>query len=709
MKGILFFLFSTFLFSEEYLKLTLLSKEKEFLKEYDHPNIPKIEDIHIKEGFLIYYPNGKPPIVYKFKGNKKEIFFEEKNLIKFTLSFKECEDLSEVEGFFKVTPEKEIKDFPFDKNYYFLLLKDLKEIYLKEGNYKIEELEGKYFYPKIADFKENELIFYPSFKSEIFVSDQKGERFDFCKSRITYEVSNYGKRCEDLKNFNYKEGSNFYYTFPSKANIKFDVFCEGGGVFSKVFKSIEIGKKFFINLNRLGKIEGLIKDKKGNPVKEYPLSIYYNDETIPLKETKTDEKGYFAFNNLKSGDYIIKDSPEYTFLEGKYLDYKSEKETMAMIGIPEISVRISPGYKGTYFEEKVYLKEGEKKFIELEMPDFKIWEGKVLSELNEPIPDVSIYYEGKEIGKTDFEGKFKIEIKEGVENYVTFSKIGYSIHREKISENLSDIIILKGLGTFKAKIYLSKDFDYSLMNYIFKELKIFKEDEKITARQAQIKITKDILDYECELEEGTYTFKILGKKFKPFTSSPFTIYSGKDYDYGTINLELKEKEEEEKQIKILIKNPDETPAYASVIINIVPLTEENSLFLSKSTNENGLCIIDFPSENFYYDFLYAESEKGFILLEKEELEIYKNLFSFEINLKVGNSLKIKIENLEDKNKPYELILRFKNGIIKEKILFGEEKIYKNLISPVEIEILFEDSTIWKERIELKEGENLVVI
>jgi len=131
---LLLIFFPSFLFSEEYLKLILLSKEKEYVKEYDFPNIPEMNDIKIKEGFLIYYPNGKPPIAYIFNENKKEIFFEEKNLKKFSINFKECEYLTDIKGSFKIFPEKESKDFPFDKNYYFILLKDLKEISLKEGD-----------------------------------------------------------------------------------------------------------------------------------------------------------------------------------------------------------------------------------------------------------------------------------------------------------------------------------------------------------------------------------------------------------------------------------------------------------------------------------------------------------------------------------------------------------------------------------------------
>jgi len=582
---------------------------------------------------------------------------------------------------------------------------------LKEGNYKIENLDGKYLYPYKLDFKEKEIIFYPSFKSEIFIEDQKGEKFSFCKSRINLEVSKYGKGCESYKTLYYKEGSNYFYTFPSKGNIKFDIFCEGGEFFSKSFKSIEIGEKFFINLKRLGKIEGYIKDKKGNPVKDYPISIYSSDETIPLQEKKTDKNGHFSFKNLKSGNYKIKDTPKYFFAEGKNFDLKSQRETLAMVVLPEISARSSPGDKGTYFEEEIDLKEGEEKFIELEMPDFKIWEGKVLSESNEPLPDVSIYYESKEIGKTDGEGNFKIEVKEGIEKYVVFSKIGFSLHREKISENLPNVIILKELGAFKVKIYFPKDFDHSLMNYIFDELKIFKEDGSELEVSSELKFIKNELYYKTELEEGTYIFKILGKKFKPFTSSPFTIYAGKDYDYGTINLELKEKEEEKekREVKILFKDPDDEPALAKVIIEVIPVEDGNSTLIGSHTDENGIFIIGNLPQNFYFNFLYAESEKGFIFLERQELEIYKNLNSFEIKLKLGNFLKVKIENLEEKKEPYDLFIRFKNGAISEKISFGEEKIYKNLISPIEVEILFEGATIWKEKLELKEGENIIVI
>jgi hypothetical protein len=148
---------------------------------------------------------------------------------------------------------------------------------------------------------------------------------------------------------------------------------------------------------------------------------------------------------------------------------------------------------------------------------------------------------------------------------------------------------------------------------------------------------------------------------------------------------------------------------AKVIIEVIPVEDGNSTLIGSHTDENGIFIIGNLPQNFYFNFLYAESEKGFIFLERQELEIYKNLNSFEIKLKLGNFLKVKIENLEEKKEPYDLFIRFKNGAISEKISFGEEKIYKNLISPIEIEILFEGATIWKEKLELKEGENIIVI
>jgi outer membrane receptor protein involved in Fe transport len=55
-----------------------------------------------------------------------------------------------------------------------------------------------------------------------------------------------------------------------------------------------------------GKIIGLVRDKRDyTPIKNATVSIYSNSDSIKLSGTNTDGTGFFAFNNLKSGNYGI--------------------------------------------------------------------------------------------------------------------------------------------------------------------------------------------------------------------------------------------------------------------------------------------------------------------------------------------------------------------------------------------------------------------
>ncbi|MEJ5165941.1 MAG: hypothetical protein WHV67_02810, partial [Thermoanaerobaculia bacterium] len=59
----LLIIFGNLKFSEEYLKVSFFTKDKELIKDYEK-NIQEISDFPQKEGFANCYPNGKLPIVY---------------------------------------------------------------------------------------------------------------------------------------------------------------------------------------------------------------------------------------------------------------------------------------------------------------------------------------------------------------------------------------------------------------------------------------------------------------------------------------------------------------------------------------------------------------------------------------------------------------------------------------------------------------------
>ncbi len=81
MKNLIFFLlFSFFLYGDDFLKAVLLDKDKNFVKEWKQTDDFELSKVQVKEGFLIYYPDGFPPIIYKLKGDELEKIFEEKNL-----------------------------------------------------------------------------------------------------------------------------------------------------------------------------------------------------------------------------------------------------------------------------------------------------------------------------------------------------------------------------------------------------------------------------------------------------------------------------------------------------------------------------------------------------------------------------------------------------------------------------------------------------
>lgn len=254
-------------------------------------------------------------------------------------------------------------------------------------------------------------------------------------------------------------------------------------------------------------------------------------------------------------------------------------------------------------------------------------EGKILDEEEKPAKGYpfSIFYEDEKIPlketKTDGEGNFKVEVRESFLEKVIFTKEGYSplILNNLEIKNAPEILILKGLGKFKVKLLFEGGIKPEIVSNLTKEIVFLKEEKFEEKGMISLNMTQNEINLEAELEEGTYKLKIKGEFFKQFISSPFTIYSKKEYDY------------------------------------------------------------------------------------------FDKLNYFELNLNPSNYLKIKISKLKPEKDSYQLLLRFKSGIIKDKISYGEEKTYKNLFSPVEIEIISEGEVIWKEVIELREGENILYL
>ncbi len=705
MRNLIFLLsFSFLLYGNDFLKVVFLDKGKNFVKEWNQGDGFELSKVYFKEGFLIFYPDGSPPLIYKIKGEDLEKIFEEKNLRSFPFSAYDCENYEKVRGFFKIFPLKVEEDFPLKKEYYFILLKDKENVNLKEGDYVIEEIEGRYLNKRILNFK-GEILFYPSFKSKITIEDPLGFPFENCKSIWELNYIEYGKRCLNFKEIYHIEGSNYNFTFPKRGTYLLRIFCEGAKGYSKKGSNQELKADEIFTLKRLGEIEGFLKEKSGKVVQGYDLSLFYEDNLLPLQRIKTDQKGYFKFSNLEEGNYFIKDSSDLIGEEKRTIILKTKNETSAKLVSEDFAIYSMPEPRPNYVMKEVYLKVGERVSLNLEIPNLRVWEGKVISKNGKPISGASFNCNGREIGKTNERGDFKIEYRgQKIDEVWVFAEGYTSLKLEDISlENPLSPIVLSSLGRFKVSFYLK---DYANFGpKLFESIKFLKENGEFFKPEGRFSLRGEELIYDTELEEGYYRFSVQGV-FKEYFSEKFLILADREYDYGIVTLEPLEEIEEERFLEIYFKDRDDR-AISELNVSFIITSLEDSITISAMslTDEEGKILFELPFKKHKISFLYAEGEEGFLIMDEGELLPYGNLNNLVFKLNPPNKLILKISSLEPKLDFYDIELRSKFMIIKERVPYLEEKEFKNLTSPINLKVFYGNKVIWEETIEIVEGKN----
>lgn len=716
MKRIFFFiLFSANLFCTEYLKGILLDKDKNFVREFE--NIKGLDStiFNIKEGFILYYPDGMPPVCYRFFDKNFEKLYEAGNLKEINYRAKDCEFMEEIKGVLKFIPEKPFKDFPFDKKYNFILYKEAEFLYLREGKYFIEEERGLYFNPNPVNPEEFiGSILYPSFKTKILIADRTGQTLENCKTNIEFESQPFGKLCEKTKGKYFVSGNGFYQTFPIEGEIKFKVYCPSAPPISLNINSKDITDPFIINLKSLGSIEGYIFDEDENPVSSYFLNLFREGEIFPLKSTKTDKDGYFKFSNLEDGLYKIRDCETQQPDKGKNFVLRV-RENLAFTGSYDgLNLFVMDEPVGFYVNEVVELKGGETLSLNLTLPTQKVWEGIVLNSSGEPIKGATITSMGKFLSSSNEKGEFKINFRGKVFKEVQISALGYeSLYFDELSiEDAPEKIILKGKGTFKVAFYTEDSKNQKFLTKIMEFLKFNTPQGEIFG-ETRFNFEGGIAYIKSKLEEGEYQFKIEGGPFKPFISDTFFIEKEKEFDYGMVKIEIEKSAEDKAQKEVIIKFKDwmNHPAPDTKVI-IMARSFENpySTFTQVSlTDREGKAIFKPVVENFLFVFIYAEGERGFLKMDMEEVADLSNLISFELKLNPPNELLIKISSVKPKEGKFKLFIKSKYNQIIEEIYQGEEKVLKNIFSPIELEIYDGEIPIWKETLELKAGKNELIL
>lgn len=708
-------LFSTNLFCTEYLKGILLDKDKNFVKEFE--NIKGFDStiFNIKAGFILYYPDGMPPICYSFQESSFEKVYEAGNLKEINYRAKDCEFMEEIKGVLKFIPEKPFKDFPFEKKYNFILYKEAEFLYLREGKYFIEEEKGLYFSPNPVNPEEfSGKILYPSFKTKILITDGTGQTLENCKTNIEFESQPFGKLCEKIKGKNFVSGNGFYQIFPIEAEIKFKVYCPSAPPVSLYMNSKEITNPLIINLKSLGSIEGYIIDEDENPVSSYFLNLFRDGEIFPLKSTKTDKDGYFKFSNLEDGLYKIKDCETQQPNKGKNFVLRV-RENLAFRGsYDNLNLFVMDEPVGYYVNEVVDLKGGEKVSLNLTLPSSRAWEGIVLNSSGEPINGAIISSMGKFLSSSNEKGEFRINFRGKVLKEVQISAPEYeSLYFDELPiEDAPEKIVLKGKGTFKVAFYIEDPKNQKFLTKIMEFLKFITPQGEVFG-ETKFNFEGGTAYIKSKLEEGEYQFKIEGGPFKPFISDTFFIEKEKEFDYGMVKIEIEKTGEDKLQKEVVIKFKDwmNHPAPdTKVIIMARPFEDPYNTFTQMAmTDREGKVVFKPMVENFLFVFIYAEGERGFLKMDMEEVADLSNLISFELKLNPPNELSIKISSVKPKEGKFKLIIKSKYNQIIEDIYQGEEKIFKNIFSPVEIEIYDGEMVIWKETLELKAGKNELIL
>ncbi len=90
-----------------------------------------------------------------------------------------------------------------------------------------------------------------------------------------------------------------------------------------------------------GYMSGKVADKEGNVVMSTVIALHKGDKSEYKAVTRTDEKGYFSFSNLKYGEYVVLSLPvENSYIPGYYVfgDYTTLKwKEATLVGVGDFA------------------------------------------------------------------------------------------------------------------------------------------------------------------------------------------------------------------------------------------------------------------------------------------------------------------------------------------------------------------------------------
>jgi len=94
---------------------------------------------------------------------------------------------------------------------------------------------------------------------------------------------------------------------PVMGKMMVHAWCPGRLPLAREFDLGTIGSTLRIEGGRAGIIAGEIIEVTGNPRKDVTLALYRNGGFFPLMTTRTDARGFFQFEGLPEGRYLLTD------------------------------------------------------------------------------------------------------------------------------------------------------------------------------------------------------------------------------------------------------------------------------------------------------------------------------------------------------------------------------------------------------------------
>ena len=708
-------------YAADILRVSVIDAAGGVWKNFDNPPFPALKDIPLKAGTVLAYPKGRMPEIYSFADGTAAPAHWTESDIPFRIVVSRCDTLQEqtfrLEAVPFSVPETQQMLAPYLHALEVTDARGAAEFHLAAGRYHLRSTDSRFlFYNDILEVPggETKITALLARPVQIRTADEKGATVEGCRIVYSIKVRPYGKACTDWARGGGYSGDASGALLPVMGKMMVHAWCPGRLPLAREFDLGTIGSTLRIEGGRAGIIAGEIIEVTGNPRKDVTLALYRNGGFFPLMTTRTDARGFFQFEGLPEGRYLLTDRATENmdhYLGGAEMPLKLILVKGSGSSSPAADMNFQlialPPPSGVDVEQTVELEQGQSVHLNFETGKPRIWEGRVADRSGRKLAGATLQCDGVS-ATTDAEGLFHFFSPKARLGLCTFTLDGFlplelrDVEMDKAPKGIT----LSGSAVVQAEIRWPAGIPFTMPPEIqfLREGQPLPSDKTVGFHSDNGRI---LITLKAELEEGPCVLSLHGEGLKTYTSNPVTLEAGKPHTFGAVELEAGTAEPEAQHhagsITISLADRSGAPAAntAFAVMQIRGNGAEPGMAMS-STDAEGRRTLEDAQEILN---LYAEGPGGYLFADGPALAPCNQTRACRLVLNPPNTLAVTIRSLEPGTESFEITVTTPLGIARQTATRDRTVTFPNSASPADITIRADGKEIFTTQMVVKDGGN----